>query len=450
MKHSKAPVSTSIMPKTLLIGVEAPYNKIRNFESYYEEFENLARSNNITEYDIVTVKLREINPSYFVGTGKLDEIKDYCVNNKIKQVIISETLSAQQQRNLSDYIYCNVFDRTQLILDIFEKNAHSAEGKIQVEIAMLRHKKTRLAGKGIDMSQQTGISGAIAGSGETAKEKETRVLDEKITTLRRKLVHLEKIRDTQRKTRFKNNVPHICLIGYTNTGKSTLLNILTKSHVLAEDKLFATLDTATKELYVDGEKKGIISDSVGFIQNLPHNLIEAFKSTLEELQYADLLLQVVDISDPNWEFHIKVVKEILDELEVKKDMLYVFNKIDKISGKKSSSKSETCDNTCAECECDIEDCICEQEFWEKECTESECENECDEATAEQYDNKQECDQDLDKTSEIAVKKDKNPTFTLEQTLEQIKKYGPNVIISAKSKTGIKPLLDYLKAWKKKN
>lgn len=448
MKHSKAPVSTSIMPKTLLIGVEAPYNKIRNFESYYEEFENLARSNNITEYEIVIVKLREINPSYFIGTGKLDEIKDYCVSNKIKQVILSETLSAQQQRNLSDYIYCNVFDRTQLILDIFEKNAHSAEGKIQVEIAMLRHKKTRLAGKGIDMSQQTGISGAIAGSGETAKEKETRVLNEKITTLRRKLVHLQKIRDTQRKTRFKNNVPHICLIGYTNTGKSTLLNILTKSHVLAEDKLFATLDTATKELYINGEKKGIISDSVGFIQNLPHNLIDAFKSTLEELQYADLLLQVVDISDPNWEFHIKIVQEILDELDVKKDMLYVFNKIDKITDKKSKNTGETCDNTCPECEYDIEDCICEQEYWEKECIAPEC-------TEDDNENNESSDQEKYEQieshgEEKTTKKDKNAKPTLEQTLEQIKKYEPNVIISAKSKTDIKPLVDFLKAWEKKS
>ena len=118
MKNTKIPISTSIMPKTLLIGIEAPYNKIKNFESYYEEFENLARSNGITEYEIVTVKLREINPTYFVGSGKLDEIKDYCVENKIKQVIISETLSAQQQRNLSDYLYCSVFDRTQFILDI--------------------------------------------------------------------------------------------------------------------------------------------------------------------------------------------------------------------------------------------------------------------------------------------------------------------------------------------
>lgn len=423
MKHTKEATSTTIMPKTLLICVEAPDNKIKNIESYYEEFENLARSNDIMVYEKVIVKLREVNSSYFIGTGKLDEVKKICEEKRIKQVIVSEPLSPQQQRNLDDYLCCQVFDRTQLILDIFERNAHSAEGKIQVEIAMLRHKKTRLAGKGIDMSQQTGISGTIAGSGETAKEKETRCLNEKITTLRRKLVHLEKIRDTQRKTRFKTNVPHMCLIGYTNTGKSTLLNILTKSTVLAEDKLFATLDTATRELYIDGEKRGIISDSVGFIQKLPHNLVDAFKSTLEELQYADILLQIIDISDPNWEFHIKVVKDILDDLNVKKDMLYVFNKVDKIIDKKPAKQVEPTKDSPEKTSCEQASCS------DKECTQETCDN----APVE---------------LESKPKIDRNAVLTLEQTLEQIKKYEPNVVITAKSKDGIKPLLDYLKNWKK--
>ncbi len=149
--------------------------------------------------------------------------------------------------------------------------------------------------------------------------------------LREQLESLEKARATQRKRRLNSQIPLICLVGYTNAGKSTILNALTKSNVLAEDKLFATFDTTTRELYIDGQKKGLISDTVGFIQQLPHQLIEAFKSTLSELQYADLLLHVIDVSDPNWESHIKVVMAILHELKIDKPMLYVFNKADKIA-----------------------------------------------------------------------------------------------------------------------
>ena len=217
---------------------------------------------------------------------------------------------------------------------------------------MLQHKKTRLAGKGIHLSQQSGVVGKIGGSGETIKERETRDINRRIHTLKKQLEKLQKTRAVQRKNRFRSNVPHICLIGYTNVGKSTILNLLTKSNVFAQDQLFATLDTTTRELYVNGKKKGIISDSVGFIQQLPHNIIEAFKSTLDELRYADLLLHIVDISDPNWEDHIKIVHEILDELEINKDLLYIFNKIDKIDTSELANQLEkyqphvlTCSNS---------------------------------------------------------------------------------------------------------
>jgi len=321
---------TNCLPKVLLLGVHTPYNRTKNIHSYYEEFINLVRSNEVCQDNRMFMRLREISPVYFFTKGKLEELKKYCEENKIEQLIISESLTAQQERNLKDYLDCKVFDRTNLILEIFEKHAHSAEGKTQVEIAMLQHKKTRLAGKGIHLSQQSGIMGKIGGFGETAKEKETRELNRKIFNLKKKLENIQKSRETQRKRRFKNNVAHLCLIGYTNSGKSTILNRLTKSNVLAEDKLFATLDTTTRELYINGKKKGIISDSVGFIQQIPHNLIEAFKSTLDELRYADLLLHVVDLSDPNWEFQIKTVNEILQELEIDKEILYIFNKIDKV------------------------------------------------------------------------------------------------------------------------
>jgi len=322
--------TTNHIPKTGLLGVQTPYNRTTHIESYYDEFKNLIKSNEMEPDIEMYIRLRDIHPSYFFTRGKLDEIKEFCKKNEIEKLIISETLTSLQERNLKEYLDCEISDRTQLILEIFEKHAHSCEGKTQVEIAMLKHQKTRLAGKGVHMSQQSGIVGKMGGAGETAKERETREINRKIVSLKRKLEKIQKIRETQRQNRFRSNVPQICLIGYTNAGKSTILNLLTKSAVLAENKLFATLDTTTRELYIRGKKKGILSDSVGFIQQLPHHLIEAFKSTLDELRYADLLLHVIDVSDPNWESHIKVVHEILEELDIHKEILYIFNKADKV------------------------------------------------------------------------------------------------------------------------
>lgn len=322
---------TKYLPKTLIVGVEAPYNNISNFESYFEEFRNLVITNQIKYDEEIVIKLRKIDPAYFFTQGKLEELKEFCDKHEIEEVIVSEALTAQQERELCDVLRCRVYDRTQLILEIFEKGAHSAEGKAQVAIAMLQHLKTRMAGKGIGMSQQAGMRGFRGGYGETAKEKERRHIEKSILNLEKQLDRVHQTRETQRKRRLTNGVKHACLIGYTNAGKSTILNALTKSDVLAEDKLFATLDTTTRELYINGKKCGLISDTVGFIQQLPHHLIKAFKSTLSELEYADLLIQVVDISDPNWEGHIKVVQEILNDLNVHKDMVYVFNKADRIS-----------------------------------------------------------------------------------------------------------------------
>ncbi len=314
-------------PKLLLVGIHAPYNSTPNIQSYYEEFVNLVKSDNLTFDEAIFFKLRDIDPSTFISKGKLEEIAEICEKYDIDEIIISEPLTPQQERNLRDYLHRKVFDRTQLILEIFEKNAHSAEGKLQVEIAMLQHKKSRLAGKGISLSQQRG-RGVIGGAGETGKERERRHIEEEILKLKRELKQLEKTKETQRKQRLQSKVPLLCLIGYTNAGKSTILNALTKSNVLAEDKLFATLDTTTRQLFIDDLKVGTLSDTVGFIQLLPHNLIEAFKSTLSELNYADLLLHVIDVSDRNWQNHIHVVHHIIEDLGIEKPMLYVFNKAD--------------------------------------------------------------------------------------------------------------------------
>lgn len=321
---------THYLPKILILGIQAPYNRTKHIDSYYDEFLSLVKTRGLNYHQAIFIKLREISPVYFLTKGKLQELKEVCDELEIEEVLVSEALTAQQERNLEDMLNVRVFDRTKLILEIFENSAHTAEGKTQVSVAMLQYKKSRLAGKGIHLSQQRGVIGVRGGFGETAKEKETRDIDNQILKLKKNLKKLQKTRELQRKTRLSANIPLVCLIGYTNAGKSTILNGLTKSSVQAEDKLFATLDTTTRELFLDGQKKGLLSDSVGFIQNLPHHLIDAFKSTLDELQYANLLLHVVDTSNQDWEAQIRVVHSILQELGVDdKKMLYVFNKIDK-------------------------------------------------------------------------------------------------------------------------
>ena len=320
---------TKTHPRTLLVGVDAPYNRTLDINSYFSEFLNLVKSNRGTYDEVLYIKLRTIDSGYFFSKGKLQEIKKVCEELNIDEVIISEPLSVQQERNLNQMLHVRIFDRTRLILEIFEKSATTAEGKLQVAIAMLQFDKSHLAGQGIYLSQQAGQIGA-RGPGETLKERETRHIETAILKLKKQLEKAHTTRHTQRKRRLESKIPHFCLVGYTNAGKSTILNALTKSNVLAEDKLFATLDTTTRELYIDSVKKGLISDTVGFIQQLPHQLIEAFKSTLSELHYADVLLHVIDVSDPNWQEHMRVVHAILTDLEVDKPMLYIFNKVDKV------------------------------------------------------------------------------------------------------------------------
>ena len=324
-------LSTNDHLNTLLIAVNAPYHTGVDHDSYIEEFKSLIKTYGTSYDQIVSVKLRETDPSYFITKGKLDDIKKFCEEHKIEHVFISETLTPKQERNLKDFLNISMTDRTRLILDIFDKSATSAEGKIQVQIAYLEHLKTRVSGKGIEFDQQSGSIGMRGGIGETAKEVELRYLNEEVRKLKRSIEKMHSAREVQRKQRIKNQEPLICLIGYTNAGKSTILNAMTNSNVLAENKLFATLDTTTKQLYVNHKKIGLLSDTVGFIQQLPPKLIDAFKSTLSELQYANLLLHVVDLTNRNWEAHIETVHQILDDLGVHKDMLYVFNKADLVT-----------------------------------------------------------------------------------------------------------------------
>ncbi len=321
-------IDTATQTSVLIIGAQTPHNKTFDAEAYFQEFKSLVSTSGTIPAEEVHVKLRSIDHSYFFTKGKLNELIALCEQQQFDEIIISEPLSTQQARNLKEALNAPIIDRTELILRIFEQGAQSAEGKVQVEMAILKFQKSRLAGYGIHLSQQGGTIGT-RGPGETAKEKATQHLERAITQARKELDQLEKVRTTQRKRRLESKTPHIGIVGYTNAGKSTLLNTLTNSNILAENKLFATLDTTTRELFLNGAKKGTISDTVGFIQNLPHSLVAAFKSTLSELQYAQLLLLVVDIADKNWRNHITVVEDTLKEIGAGAiPKIFVFNKID--------------------------------------------------------------------------------------------------------------------------
>lgn len=322
-------IGTNLYPKIFLIGVHSPLNKTNDIESYYQEFINLAKAYGVVDYDFYPVKLRELDSRNFFTKGKLDDLKVAFDQSNAVKVIVSDQLTPQQERHLADLLGCEVLDRARLILSIFEKSAVTAEGKIQVEIAQLNFEKTRLAGHGIHLEQQAGAIG-LKGPGETLKEKMTRVIQRQEHTLKQRLAKVEKVRDSQRKQRLNQQIPQICLVGYTNSGKSSILNALTNSDVLARDQLFATLDSTTRQLFVGNKKIGVISDTVGFIQNLPTQLIEAFKSTLAEANLADLLLIVTDIADASWKSHINTVLETLENLNIEKEVLFIFNKSDKL------------------------------------------------------------------------------------------------------------------------
>jgi GTP-binding protein HflX len=327
MSKSQMFVVNEAHPKTALIGVYTPNNQIGDPDYYYQEFLSLVQTLG-TPYDLTFfMKLRAPDNNMFLTKGKLEELSTFCRENNVEYMIFSEILSPLQERNLENALGCTVSDREQLILEIFKKSAHTSEGKIQVDMAEIDYLKTRIIGRGKDLAQQAGMIGT-RGPGETIKEEVKRHFAEKLRQAKKRLDVLEKSRAVQRKQRANSHIPLICIIGYTNAGKSSLLNRLTKSSILAEDKLFATLDTTTRELFVDGKKKALISDTVGFISQLPHNLIAAFTSTLDELHYANVLLHVVDVSNPAWQSQINVVHQTLEELEVKKPMIYVFNKAD--------------------------------------------------------------------------------------------------------------------------
>ncbi|MBQ9827765.1 MAG: GTPase HflX [Lachnospiraceae bacterium] len=265
----------------------------------------------------------------YLGKGKIEELKALVEETGATGIVCDSELTTAQLSNLSNELDTKVMDRTLVILDIFARRATTSEGRVQVELAQMRYRMTRLKGLGTSLSRLGGGIGT-RGPGEKKLETDRRLMRERITALKRELQEIERHRDTLRAQRQRNKVPVIAIVGYTNAGKSTLLNKLTNAGVLQEDMLFATLDPVTREYILEDGQKVLFTDTVGFIRNLPHNLVEAFKSTLEEVLYADIILTVADASDPDMASQLSVVRETLGSLGVKdKYVITAFNKCDK-------------------------------------------------------------------------------------------------------------------------
>jgi GTP-binding protein HflX len=279
---------------------------------------------------LATVEARRIRPdaALFAGSGKVQEIAEIVERMEVPLVIFNHDLSPAQMRNLTAKLNTRVIDRTMLILDIFAQRAQSHEGKVQVELAQLKYLATRLVGLNTDMGQQKFAVGA-RGPGETQLELDRRKLDKRVHLLKERLEKLKHQRDVQRRSRNRSGVFSVSIVGYTNAGKSTLFNRLTKANVYVADQLFATLDTTSRKMFAEGAGEIVVSDTVGFIRHLPHSLVAAFRSTLEETVQADLLLHVVDASNPNRDDQISEVNKVLAEIDAGDiPQLLVFNKVD--------------------------------------------------------------------------------------------------------------------------
>ena len=277
------------------------------------------------------------DPRSFIGDGKVAELKNFIEMNDCDLAVFDNELSPSQMRVLSEELGVKVLDRSGLILDIFAQRAQTREGQLQVELAQYKYLLPRLTGMWTHLVRQTAAGGSspigTRGPGETQLETDRRHIRRKIQKLEEELAAVRKIRSTQRRKREKNDVPVVALVGYTNAGKSTLLNCLTDAGIPANDRLFDTLDTTTRKLRIDDLTEVLISDTVGFIRKLPHHLVEAFKATLEELSYADVLLHVIDISNPDWEEQARVVDELITQLGAQQTpCLRVYNKCDAYLG----------------------------------------------------------------------------------------------------------------------
>lgn len=331
------------MERILLAGVS-----LGNEEETIESLSELAELTKTAGGEVVRTvwqNREQIHPGTYVGKGKLSEIKHIIEEDNIDAVVCDDELSPAQLRNLNEYLDIKVLDRTIMILDIFAMRARTSEGKIQVELAQLKYRSSRLVGLRSSLSRLGGGIGT-RGPGEKKLEMDRRIIRERISALNRELEGIKKSRSVARKKRLESKMPLACIVGYTNAGKSTLLNELTGAGVLSEDKLFATLDATTRVYEYEDGQEILLTDTVGFINKLPHHLIDAFRSTLEEAKYADIILHVVDISNPDYAHHMDVVYDTLNLLDVKdKPIITVYNKVDKLSDDITNGKDAKSDVT---------------------------------------------------------------------------------------------------------
>ncbi len=310
----------------VLVGIITPNQSEEQVAEYLDELAFLAETLGIKAVKTFTQKLQTPDVRSFVGKGKLMEIDTYIKAEKIDTIIFDDDLSPSQMRNLEKELKIKIYDRSLLILDIFQQRAQTAQAKAQVDLARYQYLLPRLTRMWTHLERQRGGTGTRGGAGEKEIETDRRIIREKITRLHKKLETIDKQMATQRKNRGK--MVRVALVGYTNVGKSTLMNILSKSEVFAENKLFATLDTTVRKVVIHN-LPFLMTDTVGFIRKLPHQLVESFKSTLDEVREADVLVHVIDISHPQYEDHMKTVNETLTEISgEEKPTVYVFNKID--------------------------------------------------------------------------------------------------------------------------
>lgn len=316
--------------RVILVGVCLPGQE--DIDASLEELSELAKTAGAVTVGKVVQSRDQVHPGTYVGKGKIDEIKSLLWELDATGIICDDELSPAQMKNLQDELDAKVMDRTLVILDIFAARASTSEGKIQVELAQLKYRQTRLAGFGTAMSRLGGGIGT-RGPGEKKLEMDRRLIKKRIALLNRELKSVKQHREVTREKRAKSRIPVAAIVGYTNAGKSTLLNALTGADILAEDKLFATLDPTTRSLKLPSSQEILLTDTVGFIRKLPHHLVDAFKSTLEEAKYADFIIHVVDASNPQWDAQMHVVYMTLQDLGVvDKKILTVFNKCDRITG----------------------------------------------------------------------------------------------------------------------
>lgn len=321
----------------VLVGVQL--QKDTHFDYGMQELENLAHALNVEVVGTVTQNLERINPGYYVGTGKIEEIKAFYEEREANVVIFNDELTPSQIRNLEQELACKVIDRTMLILDIFARRAKTKEAQLQVQLAQLQYMLPRLIGLRASLGRQGGGTGGgfkNRGAGETKLELDRRKIEDQISKIKKELEHVKEQRDTQRKQRERNALPVVSLVGYTNAGKSTVMNqLLEKSgqsehkQVFEKDMLFATLETSVRQIELVDKKSFLLTDTVGFVSKLPHHLVKAFRSTLEEARNADLLLHVVDVSHEEYHYMMEVTDQTLQAVGVEGvPTVHVYNKCD--------------------------------------------------------------------------------------------------------------------------